>query len=90
MRDVLVASPLTTRGRPRLSGCAPRRAARPLLVDVYGVGWPNLALELDRDCEVIARQLLSLHRRDADDPCEDLGDEQPLPPLTDSSQPWQG
>ena len=33
-----------------------------LLADVYRTGSPNLALELDQDGEVIARQTLTLHR----------------------------
>ena len=56
-----------------------------VLVDVYGTGSPNLALELDQDGEVIARQVLSLHRRDADDGLEDFGEEQPLPGPVDLS-----
>jgi hypothetical protein len=53
-----------------------------VLVDVYGVGEPTLALELDADGEVIARQALTLRRPDAD-PCDDFDDEEPLPPPVD-------
>jgi hypothetical protein len=50
-----------------------------VLVDVYGVGSPNLALELDGDGEVIARQVLSLRRRDGeDDELDDFSEEEPL------------
>jgi hypothetical protein len=48
-----------------------------LLVDVYGTGHRNLALELDADGEVIAHVLLSLARRDADEG-DDFSEEQPL------------
>jgi hypothetical protein len=58
-----------------------------VLVDVYGTGSPSLALELDADGEVIARQLLSLHHRDAeDDGLDDFGEEEPLPYRIDLSQ----
>jgi hypothetical protein len=49
-----------------------------LLIDVYGVGRPSLALELDGDGEVIARQALTLHAQD-DDGLDDFSDEEPLP-----------
>jgi hypothetical protein len=54
-----------------------------LLVDVFGSGSPNLALELDENGDVIAKQVLTLHRRDAEDEFADLGDEQELPPPVD-------
>jgi hypothetical protein len=46
-----------------------------LLVVVFGVGSPNLALELDRDGEVIARQVLSLRRQEPED---EFSEEEPL------------
>lgn len=55
-----------------------------VLVDVFGAGSPNLALELDGDGEVIARQVLSLRRRDEDD-LDDFSEEEPLPPPLDVS-----
>jgi hypothetical protein len=59
-----------------------------VLVDVYGTGSPNLALELDGDGEVIARQVLSLRRREAeeDDGFEDFGEEEPLAYLNPYSE----
>jgi hypothetical protein len=54
-----------------------------ILLDVFGVGAPNLALELDQDGAVIAKQVLSLRRPDDEDPCGDLGDERELPPPID-------
>jgi hypothetical protein len=54
-----------------------------VLLDLYGTGSPNLALELDGEGEVIARQVLSLHRCDVDDGAEDFGEEEPLPPPVD-------
>jgi hypothetical protein len=42
-----------------------------VLVDVYGTGSPNLALKLDRDGEVIAKQVLSFARHDVED--DELG-----------------
>lgn len=53
-----------------------------VLVDALGSGSPNLALELNGDGEVIARQVLSLHRPD-DDGLDDLGEEEPLPEPVD-------
>ena len=43
-----------------------------MLVDIDGTGSPNLALELNAAGEVIARQVLTLHRQD-DDGLDDLG-----------------
>jgi hypothetical protein len=57
-----------------------------VLIDVFGVGSPNLALELDGEGEVIARQVLSLRRDGEDDGLDDFGDEQPLPYPIDVSQ----
>jgi hypothetical protein len=54
-----------------------------VLVDVYGTGSPNLALELDRDGDVIAKQVLTLHQDHDDDGRGDFGDEQPLPEPVD-------
>jgi hypothetical protein len=44
----------------------------------YRVGSPNLALELDQDGEVIAKQVLSLRHPDEDE-FADLGEEEPQP-----------
>jgi hypothetical protein len=49
-------------------------------------GSPNLTLELDGDGEVIARQVLTLHRRDDDDGLDDFSEEQPLPDPVDVSR----
>lgn len=47
---------------------------------------PDLALELDRDGQVLASQFLDLrHRDDEDDEFSDLGDEEPLPDRLDLS-----
>jgi hypothetical protein len=58
-----------------------------VLVDVYGTGSPNLALELDRDGDVIAKQVLTLHQDPDDDGRGDFGDEQPLPEPVDTARP---
>jgi len=48
-----------------------------VLLNVYGTGSPNLALELDRDGEVIAKPVLSLACHDAeDDEYSDLAEEE--------------
>jgi hypothetical protein len=48
-----------------------------VLLSRGGQSQPDLALELDRDGEVIAKQVLTLHRVD-DDGLEDFSDEEPL------------
>jgi hypothetical protein len=45
-------------------------------------GEPDLALELDEAGNIVARQHLDLAHR-GEDPCEDFGDEQELPPPVD-------
>jgi hypothetical protein len=56
-----------------------------VLLSTGGQSQPDLALELDRDGEIVARQFLPLRHQDPDDEFSDLGDEEPLPPPLDLS-----
>jgi hypothetical protein len=56
-----------------------------VLLSTGGQAEPDLALELDRDGNIVARQFLDLAPQEPDEEFSDLGDEEPLPPPLDLS-----
>jgi hypothetical protein len=56
-----------------------------VLLSTGGQAEPDLALELDRDGNILARQFLDLTHQEPEDEFADLADEQPLPPPLDVS-----
>jgi hypothetical protein len=57
-----------------------------VLLSTGGQSQPDLALELDRDGNIVARQFLDLAHQEPDDGFADFGEEEPLPPPVDVSQ----